>query len=79
MTAAAMSPSTRGLCLATKWNDTIITADAYQIPQDHPLLEAVHAAFLQKKPWEVGFFRYPQMARYHLKGHQVVCLGRAKE
>jgi hypothetical protein len=48
MTAAAMSPSTRGPGLATKWNDTIITADAYQIPQDHPLLEAVRAAFLQK-------------------------------
>ncbi|MGL5128424.1 MAG: hypothetical protein ACRC7D_09755 [Aeromonas popoffii] len=79
MTAAAISPATRGPGLATKWNDTIITADAYQIPQDHPLLEAVHAAFLQKKPWEVGFFRYPQMASYRLKAHQVVCPARAKE
>lgn len=64
---------------AIEWNYTIIAADAYQIPQDHPLFEPIRAAFVQKNPWEVGFFSHPQVELYHLKAHQVVCPGRAKE
>ncbi|TNI38342.1 hypothetical protein CF130_22715, partial [Aeromonas dhakensis] len=56
-----------------------IAADAYQIPQDHPLFEPIRAAFVQKNPWEVGFFSHPQVELYHLKARQVVCPGRAKE
>lgn len=64
---------------AIEWNYTIIAADAYQIPQDHPLFEPIRAAFVQKNPWEVGFFSHPQVELYHLKARQVVCPGRAKE
>lgn len=58
---------------AIEWNYTIIEADAYQIPQAHPLFEPIREAFVQKNPWEVGFFSHPQVEMYHLKPRKVIC------
>lgn len=58
---------------AIEWNYTIIEADAYQIPQSHHLFEPIREAFVQKNPWEVGFFSHPQVELYHLKPRKVVC------
>ncbi len=58
---------------AIEWNYTIIEADAYQIPQSHHLFEPIREAFVQKNPWEVGFFSHPQIELYHLKPRKVVC------
>lgn len=58
---------------AIEWNYSLISADAYQIPIDHPLFEPIREAFIQKNPWEVGFFSHPQIEMYHLKAQRVVC------
>lgn len=63
---------------AIEWNYTIIEADACQIPQSHPLFEPIREAFVQKNPWEVGFFSHPQVELYHLKPRKVVCPTQAK-
>jgi hypothetical protein len=58
---------------AIEWNYSIIEADAYQIPQSHPLFEPIREAFVQKNPWEVGFFSHPQIELYHLKPRKIIC------
>jgi hypothetical protein len=63
---------------AIEWNYTIIEADAYQIPPSHPLFEPIREAFVQKNPWEVGFFSHPHVELYHLKPKKVVCPTQAK-
>jgi len=56
-----------------EWNYTIIAADTYSIPKNHPLFEAIRDAFIQKNPWEVGFFSHPDIEMYHLKANKVIC------
>jgi hypothetical protein len=58
---------------AIEWNYSIIEADAYQIPAGHPLFDPIREAFIQKNPWEVGFFSHPQVELYHLKPRAVIC------
>jgi len=58
---------------AIEWNYSIIEADAFQIPAEHPLFEPIREAFIQKNPWEVGFFSHPQVELYHLKPKKVIC------
>lgn len=58
---------------AIEWNYSIIEADAYQIPNEHLLFEPIREAFIQKNPWEVGFFSHQQVELYHLKPKTVIC------
>lgn len=58
---------------AIEWNYSIIEADAYQIPSTHPLFDPIREAFIQKNPWEVGFFSHPHVELYHLKPRSVIC------
>lgn len=60
---------------AIEWNYSLIEAEAYQVPHDHALFEPIREAFIEKNPWEVGFFTHPQVELYHLKPLQVVCPG----
>ncbi len=63
---------------AIEWNYTIIEAEAYQVPASHPQFEPIREAFIQKNPWEVGFFSHPQVELYHLKPLKVVCPTKGK-
>lgn len=63
---------------AIEWNYSIIEADTYQIPKSHFLFEPIREAFVQKNPWEVGFFSHPNVELYHLKPRTVVCPTQAK-
>lgn len=58
---------------AIEWNYSIIEAEAFQIPKENPLFEPIREAFIQKNPWEVGFFSHPQVELYHLKPRKVIC------
>ncbi|SJZ59729.1 Adenylate cyclase, class 3 [Oceanospirillum multiglobuliferum] len=55
---------------AIDWNYVLIDAEAYEVPLGHPIYEPIKAAFIDKNPWEVGFFANPEVRIYHLK-----CLG----
>ncbi|CAG9000090.1 MAG: hypothetical protein CENE_02079 [Candidatus Celerinatantimonas neptuna] len=60
---------------AIEWNYSLIAATTYQIPKDHHLFKPIQAAFIEKNPWEVGFFSHPEIEMYHLKADHVVCPG----
>lgn len=58
---------------AIDWNYVLIDAEAYEVPLDHPIYQPVKAAFIDKNPWEIGFFADPNVRLYHLKCLSTVC------
>lgn len=64
---------------AIEWNYTIIEADAYQIPREHPLFEPIKESFIEKNPWEAGFFSHPQVEMYHLTPIKLICPKQAED
>jgi hypothetical protein len=63
---------------AIEWNYTIIEGDASIIPNDAPLFEAVREAFIEKNPWEIGFFVRADLEMYHIKRRHIVCPGSSR-
>lgn len=57
---------------AIEWNYSIVEADAYSVPREHPLYEPVREQFIHKNPWEVGFFMAPNVEMFHLKPRRVI-------
>lgn len=57
---------------AIEWNYTVIEADVYEVPKEHYLFEPIRQQFVEKNPWEVGFFMAPDVEMYHLKPRQVI-------
>lgn len=58
---------------AINWNYVLIDAEAYEVPLEHPIYEPIKAAFIEKNPWEVGFFANPEVRVYHLKCLSTFC------
>ncbi|WP_084623779.1 adenylate/guanylate cyclase domain-containing protein [Oceanospirillum beijerinckii] len=58
---------------AIDWNYVLIDAEAYEVPVDHPIYQPVKSAFIDKNPWEIGFFADPNVRLYHLKCLSTVC------
>lgn len=61
---------------AIDWNYVLIDAEAYEVPVDHPVYQPVKSAFIDKNPWELGFFADPDVRLYHLKCLSTVCPAR---
>lgn len=57
---------------ALEWNYSIIEAEAYQVSKTNPLFEPIRELFVEKNPWEVGFFLAPDVEMYHLKAKRVL-------
>ena len=57
---------------ALEWNYSIIEAQAYQVSKTNPLFEPIRELFVEKNPWEVGFFSAPDIEMYHLKARRVI-------
>ncbi|ASP40429.1 hypothetical protein CHH28_17870 [Bacterioplanes sanyensis] len=49
------------------WNYVLIDALAHEVPVDHPIYQPIKAAFIDKNPWEIGFFANPDVRLYHLQ------------
>ncbi|MBB1485100.1 adenylate/guanylate cyclase domain-containing protein [Oceanospirillum sediminis] len=62
---------------AIDWNYVLIAAEAYEVPVDHLIYQPVKSAFIDKNPWEIGFFADPNVRLYHLKCLSTVCPARA--
>ncbi|WP_421852859.1 hypothetical protein [Marinomonas sp.] len=58
---------------AIEWNYSIIKSDVYEIPKSSPVFVQIQELFIQKNPWEMGFFSHPEVIMYHLKATKVVC------
>ncbi|QUX91624.1 hypothetical protein CYL31_09465 [Marinomonas sp. A3A] len=58
---------------AIEWNYSIIKSDVYEIPKSNPVFQQIQELFIQKNPWEMGFFSHPEVTMYHLKATKVVC------
>lgn len=58
---------------AIEWNYSIVAGEVYQVPKGSALFEAVRESFIEKNPWEVGFFSHPDVEMFHLKAGQVIC------
>lgn len=58
---------------AIEWNYVLIDAEAYEVPINHPFYDAIKAEFINKNPWEIGFFASPDVRLYHLKCQSTVC------
>ncbi|BDX08499.1 adenylate/guanylate cyclase domain-containing protein [Planctobacterium marinum] len=56
-----------------EWNYVLIDAEAYEVPTSHPYYDAIKAEFINKNPWEIGFFASPDVRLYHLKCLSTVC------
>lgn len=57
---------------ALEWNYTIVEAHCYQVSKSNPLFEPIRQQFVEKNPWEVGFFMAPDVEMYHLKAQRVI-------
>lgn len=60
---------------AVHWNYTIIESSAREIPKDTPLYEQVRNAFINKNPWEAGFFLLDGLTMLHLPRQAIVMAG----
>lgn len=58
---------------AIEWNYSIVSGEVYQIPKGSPLFESVREKFIEKNPWEMGFFSHPDVEMFHLQAGNVVC------
>lgn len=58
---------------AIEWNYSIIKGEVYEIPKSNPAFRQIQELFIQKNPWEMGFFSHPEVTMYHVKATQVVC------
>jgi hypothetical protein len=58
---------------AIEWNYSIISGNVYEIPKSSPVFPQIQELFIQKNPWEMGFFSHPEITMYHLKANKVVC------
>lgn len=63
---------------AIDWNYTILEARAYMVPEKTKLYEQVRSAFVEKNPWEAGFFRIDGLEMVHMKCESVVFAGEPK-
>lgn len=57
---------------ALDWNYSIIEADVFSVPPEHQFFEPIRELFIQKNPWEVGFFSAPNLEMYHLKARRII-------
>lgn len=58
---------------AIHWNYSIIKGQAYQVPKEHPAFYLIQNAFIEKNPFEIGFFTNPEVEMYHVKADSVIC------
>ncbi|SEI56634.1 hypothetical protein SAMN05421831_104127 [Allopseudospirillum japonicum] len=61
------------------WNYELLAMQAYQVPKTHPAYLEIQHAFIDKNPWEAGFFLDPQVSMYHLKYVETLCSGEASQ
>lgn len=60
---------------AIEWNYSIFDMQAYSVPQTSPLYEQVRHAFVNKIPFEAGFFAIPGLEMLHLRRSTYVFAG----
>lgn len=52
---------------AIHWNYSLIHGEVFHIPRGSALFTPVKELFIEKNPWEVGFFDHPSVKLYHIK------------
>lgn len=52
---------------AIQWNYSLIHGEVFQIRRDSELFKPIKELFIEKNPWEVGFFDHPSVQLYHIK------------
>ncbi|MBP7096158.1 MAG: hypothetical protein KBC36_08730 [Spirochaetia bacterium] len=58
---------------AIDWNYTIIRGETFTVPRSNPLFEELQARFVEKNPWELGFFTDPKVVLHHVRPLEVMC------
>ncbi len=57
---------------AIHWNYSLIHGEVFHIPRGSALFVPLKELFIEKNPWEVGFFDHPSVHLYHIKPKQVI-------
>lgn len=55
---------------AIHWNYSLIHGEVFHIPRDSAMFVPLKELFIEKNPWEVGFFDHPSVHLYHIKPAQ---------
>jgi len=58
---------------AIDWNYTIIRGETFKVSRSNPLFEELQARFVEKNPWELGFFTDPKIALHHVRPLELMC------
>lgn len=58
---------------AIDWNYTVIRGETYVVPRSNPLFDELQARFVEKNPWELGFFMDPKVVLHHVRPLEVMC------
>jgi hypothetical protein len=58
-----------------EWNYTILEGEAYLVPKDTALFEEVRQAFIEKNPFELGFFAREDLEMFHMRGKRILFSG----
>lgn len=61
-----------------EWNYSIMEMAAHIVPKGTDVYEQIRYAFIEKNPWEAGFFMSDELEMFHLERKALVCSGQRR-
>lgn len=58
---------------AIHWNYSIIKGTTHKVPKENNIYHHIKEQFIQKNPFEVGFFTMPNVEMFHIIPNEVIC------